>query len=213
MFQSLVQTHQQLEAEPDVAEPEKENRQREQLTQGQDCVSRNTNISNKSEITIFTIANLKGLGLVRGSGKSSEMTSNWLKLSAAAGNTTKLTLGKALNMKPGYNLVLPLNGSVFPLVKALAGLRKHKCLNGIKIVKFTVNETWKCSPRVFSKDTFALQENICFWGKRENTCSLPQFKADPTSSRGGSKEPESPKSLKTQTPIREFLVWRGHLVT
>lgn len=34
MFQSLVQTHQQLETEPDVAEAEKENRQREQLTQG-----------------------------------------------------------------------------------------------------------------------------------------------------------------------------------
>lgn len=52
------------------------------------------------------------------------MTGNQLKLSTAAGNTIKLTLGKAFNMKPGYSIILFYSqmGVFFPLVKALAGL-------------------------------------------------------------------------------------------
>lgn len=188
------------------------------LYTGQDCGSRNKNISNKSKITKFTIANLKGLGLVRGSGKSSVMTSNWLKLSAAAGNTIKLTLGKALNMEPGYNLVLQSNWSVFPLVKASAGLRKHKRLNRIKITTFTVNQTWKCSLRVFSKDTFALQEKT--FVSRENK-RIPVFCLNSKPSgvpiqhlpevQRCSIEPESHKSSKTQTPYQGILSLQGTL--
>lgn len=104
-------------------------------------------------------------------------------------------------------------GGVFPLVKALAGLRKHKRLDRIKNRQIYCKRNLEMQLKaVFQRHVCTSGESICCSGKQENTCFLPRFKAkqspDPT---GCSIEPESPKSLKTQTPYQGILSLEGTL--